>query len=193
MKESPWKAVVIGGSAGSLEALSAILPELPADFPLPIFVVVHLPADKESVLPEVLQVKSRLRICEAQDKEPIEAGTVYFAPPDYHLLVEVDGHLTLSFDEQVLFSRPSIDVLFESAADVYGAGLVGVVLSGANHDGARGLEAVAAEGGTAIVQSPCQAHAETMPEAALARCPAARSLDPKHIAAFLKGLGTYES
>jgi two-component system chemotaxis response regulator CheB len=193
MKTSAWKAVVIGGSAGSLEALSAILPELPPDFPLPIFVVVHVPADKESVLAEVLQVKSRLRICEAQDKEPIEAGTVYFAPPDYHLLIEADGHLTLSFDEQVLFSRPSIDVLFESAADAYGGELVGIVLSGANQDGARGLKSVAAEGGTAVVQNPETAQSETMPAAALALCPSARILDPTQIAEFLKGLGIDES
>jgi two-component system chemotaxis response regulator CheB len=193
MKTPAWKAVVIGGSAGSLEALSAILPELPPDFPLPIFVVVHVPADKESVLAEVLQVKSRLRICEAQDKEPIEAGTVYFAPPDYHLLIEADGHLTLSFDEQVLFSRPSIDVLFESAADAYGGELVGIVLSGANQDGARGLKSVAAEGGTAVVQNPESAQSETMPAAALALCPSARILDPTQIAEFLKGLGIDES
>lgn len=183
-----WEAVVIGGSAGSLEALSAILPELPGDFPLPILVVVHLPADKKSMLPEVLQNKCRLRVVEAQDKEPIEAGTVYFAPPDYHLLVEADRHVALSYDEPLLFSRPSIDVLFESAADAYGAGLVGIILSGANSDGADGLAAVVAEGGGAVVQSPENAYASAMPLAALDRCPTAGVLAPGEIAGYLKGL-----
>jgi len=186
MKTPSWEAVVIGGSAGSLEALSIILPRLPREFPAPILAVVHLPADKKSILPEVLQNKCALTVLEAQDKEPITGGTVYFAPPDYHLLVETNRHIALSYDEPELFSRPSIDVLFESAADTYGEKLIGIVLSGANADGARGLAAIAAEGGLAIAQSPTSAYSPTMPQAALATCPGAQALSAEEIACFLK-------
>jgi len=183
---SAAQAVVIGASAGALEALSAILPALPADFRLPVMIVVHVPPDKPSVLATLFQAKSRIVVREAEDKEPIGGGTAYFAPPDYHLLVEADRHLALSCDETVLFSRPSIDVLFESAADAYGPGLVGVVLSGANHDGAAGLRAIVAGGGIAVVQRPEEAFASAMPEAALAMCPAAHILPLHEIAAFLQ-------
>lgn len=192
MKEAATEAVVIGGSAGSLDALSQILPALPRDFPWPILVVVHLPADKRSVLPEVLGSKCAVAVREARDKEPIERGTVYFAPPDYHLLVESDRHLSLSYDEPQLFSRPSIDVLFQSAADVYGAGLIGVVLSGANSDGARGLAEIVAEGGLALVQAPESALSRAMPDAALHRCPRARSLEARQVAEFLRTKAGYE-
>jgi two-component system chemotaxis response regulator CheB len=128
-------------------------------------------------------------VCEAEDKEPIEPGVVYFAPPDYHLLVEQDKRLSLSGDEQVLFSRPSIDVLFESAADAYGGGLIGVVLTGANSDGANGLKAVVEAGGVAVVQSPGSAFAVAMPEAAVATCPDARVLPVNEIAAYLREVG----
>jgi two-component system, chemotaxis family, protein-glutamate methylesterase/glutaminase len=188
MTREDLDAIVVGGSAGSLEALSHIFPALPKDFPVPILVVVHMPPDKRSMLPEVLQNKCAIAVREARDKEPIQAGTAYFAPPDYHLLVESDGYLSLSYDEPQLFSRPSIDVLFESAADVYGARLLGIILSGANSDGAAGLRQVVAEGGMALVQSPESAHADAMPLAALAMCSGARSLDMDQIAQCLKGL-----
>ena len=123
---------------------------------------------------------------EAEDKEPVTGGTAYFAPPDYHLLVEADRCLSLSNEEPVLHSRPSIDVLFESAADAYGPALIGVVLSGANNDGAAGLKAVAEAGGKAIVQSPKGAFAAAMPEAAKAMCPDAQVLTPQQIAAYLQ-------
>ena len=179
-------AVVIGASAGALEALSVILPALPAHFPLPVMIVVHVPPDKHSVLAELFQSKSRIAVREAEDKEPIEGGTAYFAPPDYHLLVEADRHLSLSNDEPVHYSRPSIDVLFESAADAYGRRLIGIVLSGANEDGAAGLKAVMAAGGTAIVQNPEEAFAAAMPEAARAMCPSAHVLSLQEIAAYLQ-------
>ena len=134
-------------------------------------VVVHVPPDKRSILAELFQAKCRITVREAEDKEPISGGTVYFAPPDYHLLVETDRSLSLSSDEPVLYSRPSIDVLFESAADAYGPALIAIVLTGANQDGAKGLKAVVEAGGTAIVQSPEDAFASAMPEAALAACP----------------------
>jgi two-component system chemotaxis response regulator CheB len=183
------EAVVIGASAGALEALSSLLPGLPADYRLPILVVVHLPPDKTSLLAELLRVRCAIRVREAEDKEPIEPGVVYFAPPDYHLLVEEDKRLSLSDDEPVLFSRPSIDVLFESAADAYGGGLIGVVLTGANSDGANGLKAVVEAGGVAVIQSPGSAYAVAMPEAAIAACPAARVLPVNEIAAYLREVG----
>ena len=180
------QAVVIGASAGALEALTAILPALPGDFPLPLMIVVHMPPDRESVLVELFRTRCRIAVREAEDKEPINGGTAYFAPPDYHLLVEADRCLSLSNDEPVLHSRPSIDVLFESAADAYGPALIGVVLSGANHDGAAGLKAVSEAGGKVIVQSPEGAFAAAMPEAAKAMCPSAQVLTPQKIAAYLQ-------
>lgn len=179
-------AVVVGASAGALEALTALFGDLPGDFPAPIFVVVHLPPDKKSAMAECLQSKSSLQIKEAEDKEPIQMGTVYFAPPDYHLLVEHDQRLSLSSEEAVRFSRPSIDVLFESAADVYGASLVGVILSGANNDGTHGLQAVIDAGGVGLVQRPDLAHARAMPQAALEGCPTAKAMSVPEIAISLQ-------
>lgn len=180
------EAVVIGASAGALEALSVILPALPAQFGLPLLIVVHVPSDKRSVLAELFQARCRIKVREAEDKEPIIGGTAYFAPPDYHLLVETDRHLSLSSDEPVLYSRPSIDVLFESAADAYGPALIGIVLSGANQDGAAGLKAVADGGGVPIVQNPKEAFAATMPETARALCPSAEVMSLTEIAAYLQ-------
>ncbi|WP_040308614.1 chemotaxis protein CheB, partial [Asticcacaulis biprosthecium] len=140
------EAIVIGASAGGVEALSAILPRLPADYPLPVMVVIHLPPDRRSLMAKLFDAKCAMSVREADDKEPIARGTVYFAPPDYHLLVETDRRLSLSSEEPVLFSRPAIDILFETAADAYGPGLVGIILSGANEDGAAGLKAVRAAG-----------------------------------------------
>lgn len=180
------EAVVIGASAGALEALTAILPSLPEHFPLPLMIVVHMPPGKESILVDLFRARCRIQVREAEDKEPVCAGTAYFAPPDYHLLVEADRCLSLSNEEAVLHSRPSIDVLFESAADAYGPAVIAVVLSGANHDGAAGLRAVSEAGGTAIVQSPKGAFASAMPEAAKAMCPDARVLTPPEIAVYLQ-------
>ena len=184
------KAVAIGASAGAVEALSAILPRLPARYALPILVVVHVPPDRKSVLAELFAAKCALKVSEAEDKEPVEAGTVYFAPPGYHLAVEVERTLSLSADEPVHFSRPSIDVLFETAADAYGPDLIAVLLTGANHDGAKGLRAVVEAGGEAIVQSPQQAYARAMPEAALAECPSAQVLTLDEIAQYLQNVPT---
>jgi two-component system chemotaxis response regulator CheB len=185
MTGTPPQAVVIGASAGALEALSVILPALPEHFSLPLMIVVHMPPDRPSVLADLFQAKCRITVREAEDKEPICGGTAYFAPPDYHLLVEADKHLSLSSDEPILYSRPAIDVLFESAADAYGPALIAIVLSGANQDGASGLKAIADAGGTAIVQSPKGAFATAMPEAAIAICPGAHILSPQEIAAYL--------
>jgi two-component system chemotaxis response regulator CheB len=181
--------VVIGASAGAVEALSAVLPALPEGYRLPVVVVVHIPADRTSIMAGLFRAKCRVNVCEAEDKEPLAPGTVYFAPPDYHLLVEPNRRLSLSGEEPVHFSRPSIDVLFESAADAGGPGVVGVVLTGANDDGARGLKAVCDAGGRAIVQRPEEAHVAVMPRAALAACPAAEVLTLAQVAARLIELG----
>jgi two-component system chemotaxis response regulator CheB len=190
MSAGPVEAIVIGASAGAIQALSRILPALPADYPIPVLVVVHIPADRSDLLAPLFQAKCRVTVKEAEDKEPILPGFVYFGPSDYHLLVEADHTLSLSADEPVLYSRPSIDVLFESAADAYSAALVGVILTGANEDGAAGLSAVAEAGGLALVEDPATAFAAAMPSAALAQCARARSMSLDAIAACFVSLGT---
>jgi two-component system chemotaxis response regulator CheB len=185
-REAAPQAVVIGVSAGGLNALSAILPQLPADYPLPVMIVIHLPPDRNSVVAELFDEKCALTVREADDKEDILPGHVYFAPPDYHLLVEADHRLSLSSEEPVLFSRPSVDVLFETAADVYGEGLIGVILTGANPDGAAGLKAVMAAGGRGLVQRPDLSYASAMPEAALEFSPQAEALSLEQIAEKLR-------
>ncbi|WP_404480364.1 chemotaxis protein CheB [Novosphingobium sp. BL-52-GroH] len=183
------KVVAIGASAGAIQVLLHLLPALPEDFALPVLVVVHIPSGRRSELTTLFAARCRLQVIEGEDKEPIEAGTITFAPPDYHMLVEAGGTISLSADDPVFFSRPSIDVLFESAADAYGPGLVGVVLTGANEDGARGLGAIAKAGGMAIVQDPATAYARAMPEAALKVCRTARVLSPDGIVAALLEAG----
>lgn len=189
MPTTPAHAIVIGGSAGALEALAAILPALPPAFPLPIAIVVHLPPNRPNLLPEVLGARCALPVREADDKEPLAPGTVYVAPPGYHLLIERARSFVLSVDETVHYSRPAIDVLFDSAADAYGPALAGVLLSGANEDGARGLARIARAGGATLVQAPETAVARTMPEAALRLGHPAHTLPPVEIGAFLAGLG----
>jgi two-component system, chemotaxis family, protein-glutamate methylesterase/glutaminase len=163
----PTEAIVIGGSAGAIEALNAILPTLPRDFPLPIAVVLHLLPGRPSQLASVLGLHSALPVRETEDKQPFSPGCVYVAPPNYHLLMEKTGSFALSVDPPVLFSRPSIDVFFETAAEAYGPALLGVLLSGANEDGARGLSRISAAGGRIAVQDPSSASSRAMPEAAL--------------------------
>ncbi len=184
----PLKAIAIGASAGGVQALSAILPALPADYPLPVLVVVHVPPDRDNALVPLFQSKCRMAVKEAEDKEPALPGVVYFAPSDYHLMVELDGSLALSSDEHVNHSRPAIDVLFETAADAFGPGLAGVVLTGANSDGAQGLRAILDAGGQALVEDPAAAYAQAMPAAAAAACPAAAVLPLPAIAPHLLSL-----
>jgi two-component system chemotaxis response regulator CheB len=162
-------AVVIGASAGGVEALSVLLPAIPRSYGGAVFVVLHLPRDRRSLLVDIFGPKCVLTVREAEDKEPVAPGTIYFAPSDYHLLVDRGPALALSTDAPVNFSRPSIDVLFEAAADVYGPRLLGVILTGANDDGAAGLEAVSRAGGTTCVQEPSTAYASLMAEAAIRR------------------------
>ncbi|KQP21993.1 chemotaxis protein CheB [Pseudorhodoferax sp. Leaf267] len=184
------EAVVIGASAGGVEALTALLPALPAGLRAPVFVVLHLPRERRSLLVDIFAPKCAVPVREAQDKEPIAPGTVYFAPPDYHLLVDAGPQLALSVDEPVHYSRPSIDVLFQSAAELYGAALLGVVLTGGNQDGAAGLVAIRAAGGLAAVQDPADALMPLMPECALAAGPADYVLTLPQLAALLATLAT---
>jgi two-component system chemotaxis response regulator CheB len=142
-----YKAVVVGVSAGGLEALSTIIPGLPEDFPVPVVVVQHRRSDSDGFLAVHLDEQSRLNVKEADDKEPIRPGTVYLAPAGYHLLVEGDGTFALSLDDRVNHCRPSIDVLFDSAMDAYEDRVIGVVLTGSNQDGCEGLKRIKQSGG----------------------------------------------
>ena len=181
-------AIVIGASVGAIEALLEILPELPDDYPLSILVVVHVPPDRKSLLADLFAARCNLAVKEAEDKEPLSPGMIYFAPPNYHMLVETDFHISLSSDEPVRFSRPSIDVLFESAADAYGDRVTGVILTGANSDGAQGLRAICDCGGNALVQLPENAEGKAMPMAALEACREASPLSLSEITAALLDL-----
>ena len=163
----PVKAVVIGASAGGVEALLTIFAGLKPGYRLPIIVVLHLPDERRSQLAEVFARRVALPVREAQDKQPIVAGTLYFAAPGYHVSVEHDLSLSLSQEEPVHYSRPAIDYLFESAADVYQQRLAAILLTGANQDGARGLSQVKQSGGLTIIQDPDEAQVATMPRAAL--------------------------
>lgn len=189
--QRPVEAIVIGTSAGGVDALSTILPRLPAGLVATVLVVIHLPRERPSLLAEIFAPKCALPVVEAQDKEPLRPGTIHFAPPDYHLLVDrsPEGALaSLSADPPVNWSRPSIDVLFESAADVYRARLLGLILTGSSHDGAAGLQAVHRAGGYCVVQRPDQAQAPAMSEAALRLTAADQVLSLPEIAEFFQSL-----
>jgi two-component system chemotaxis response regulator CheB len=181
-------AIVIGASAGGVEALSILLPALPADLRVALFIVVHLPRERPSLLAEIFTRKCAVKVREAEDKMRVEPGTVYFAPPDYHLLLDEGPQLALSIDELVHFSRPSIDVLFESAADIYAERLMGIILTGANDDGTAGLAAIHRAGGVTIVQEPESAQVPVMALSALKRTPADFVLPLAEIAALLQAL-----
>jgi len=167
------EVVAIGASWGGLHALERVLEALPLDFPAAVVIAQHRRVGTDGALAELLDSHCELQVCEAEDKQALGPGVVLVAPPDYHLLVE-RGAVALSVDEPVNFSRPSIDVLLQSAADSYGDGVLGVVLTGANADGATGLARLVERGGTAIVQDPQSAERREMPAAALAAVPAAR-------------------
>jgi two-component system chemotaxis response regulator CheB len=161
-------AIVIGASAGGMDALLKIFSALTPGFVLPIITVLHLPDERGSHLAEIFQRRLPIPVKEVDDKETVVAGTLYFAAPGYHVSVEEDFSLSLSKEERIYYSRPSIDILFESAADAYGSRLAGVLLTGANQDGAQGLATIKHHGGLTVVQDPRLANAPTMPEAALA-------------------------
>jgi two-component system chemotaxis response regulator CheB len=162
--------IVLGASRGGTQALQAVLSALPPDFATPIVIVLHRRAGAEGRLVHVLQTHCALPVVEVTDKDALRAGHVFIAPAEYHLLVEPGG-FALSTDAPVNYARPSIDVLFESAARTYGPGVLGVILTGGNHDGAQGLAAIRARGGVVVVQEPSSASSEIMPTAALATGP----------------------
>jgi two-component system, chemotaxis family, protein-glutamate methylesterase/glutaminase len=163
------QAVAIGASAGGIDALFRLTTNLPAAFALPIVAVVHLPEGHVSRLPEIFSARLALRVEEARPGAPLSPGTLYFAAPGYHLLVEPQRTFSLSCEPPVRFSRPAIDLLFESCAEAYGEALLALVLTGANDDGARGLRRVRECGGLAVVQDPGEAVHRTMPDEAIKR------------------------
>ncbi len=165
--QNTYQIIVIGGSAGAMTALLTLLAELPAKFPVPIVIVVHLHPLQDNAHIQRLASQCALPVKEADEKEPLKPCTVYLAPANYHLLIEQDRTLSLSIDERVNFCRPAIDVLFETAAQVYGSHTIGVILTGANNDGARGLKLIKERGGLAIVQDPRTAESTYMPQAAI--------------------------
>ncbi len=162
-----YKAVVIGASAGGMETLSSILTRLPSNFAVPILIVQHLSPESDGYMAKYLNEKSDIIVKEADDKEKIVPGTVYIAPPNYHLLIEKDETLSFTVENKVNYARPSIDVLFETAADLYQDTLIGIILTGANSDGSKGLKKIKEMGGLAIVQDPDTALVKSMPKAAI--------------------------
>ena len=178
---STYSIVAIGTSWGGLAALTQLLGDLPGDFPIPIAVVQHRSKESERLLPQLLQDATDLKVCEAEDKDPLEPGTVHLAPADYHALIDT-GLITLTVEDPVRFSRPSIDLLFMSAADTYRECAVGIVLTGANEDGSRGLQHLVKRGGLALVQDPKDAEIPIMPAAALKAVPSAEVHSLKGIA-----------
>ena len=187
-----FKAVVIGGSAGGLDALSILLAYLPESYPCPVITVQHIHREQGGGLVEYFGRKCALSLHEAGDKDPVRPGCIYFAPPNYHLLIESDRTFSLSVDEKVHYSRPSIDVLFESAAHVWGRDLAGIVLTGTNADGAYGLHVINEYGGLTIVQDPATAEQPSMPQAALDAGEVDHVLSLEQIGELLAGKGTNE-
>ena len=187
-QRSRFDLVVIGASAGGVSALQALLSSLPTTLALPVLVVLHLPRDRPSRIAGLLDAGCPLPVREAEDKQPLQPGTVTFAPPDYHLLVEDRATLALSVDPPVLFSRPAIDPLFESAADVFGDGVLAILLTGASADGSDGVAAVRQAGGDAWIQCPEEAYSSMMPASALAHAGADAVLPLTSICTRMKGL-----
>jgi two-component system chemotaxis response regulator CheB len=179
-----YSVVAIGTSWGGLAALTKLLGDLPVDFAIPVVVVQHRSKDSERLLVQLLQDATDLQVCEIEDKDPLAAGRVHVAPANYHVLIE-DGYASLTIEEPVRFSRPSIDVMFSSAADTYRSAAIGVVLTGANEDGARGLAHIAKRGGRALVQDPKTAEIPIMPEAAIRAVPTGEILPLTRLAARL--------
>lgn len=177
--------IAIGASAGGVEALGALLSKLPAHSPVAMAIVLHVPPDRPSLLVELFSERCALPVKEAEDKERIEPGHIYIAPPNYHLLVEPDYSFSLSVEDAVLYSRPSIDLLLDSAAYAYGERMLGVVLTGASSDGAQGLARVRERGGLGWVQDPATARARAMPLAAIDQAGADRILELNALASDL--------
>lgn len=185
-----YELLVIGGSAGSLQVILSLLATSGKDFdfPIPVLVVLHRNGIFESSLEELLSVRTGLTIKEVEEKENLKPGIVYICPADYHVLLEQDHSFSLDYSERVHFSRPSIDVTFRSASDVYGPGLIGLVLSGGNADGADGLAYIRERGGLAIVQDPLTADVPYMPQQAISRMQPDFIVPADELLFFIRGL-----
>lgn len=183
-----YRAIVIGGSAGSYAVVSKILASLPADFPVPVVICMHRLKHVRAGFVEALGERSALKVVEPYDKQPIERGYVYVAPANYHMFIDYFGSVSLSIEDQYLFCRPAIDYTLSSAAAAWRAKTVGIILTGANQDGARGLKAIADAGGYTIVQDPATADVPTMPQAALRLLKPDAILSPQGIITFLKSI-----
>ena len=184
----PFELVVVGASWGGLQAVGRLLSDLPDDFDPPIAIAQHRhPDTQQGTLQQLLQRQAGRSVVEAEDKLAIEPGHVYVAPPDYHLLVE-RGSFALSVDDRVSYARPSIDVLFESAADAYREGVIGIILTGANDDGARGLARIKEAGGVALIQDPTAATRRAMPDAAISTTAADAILPLEELGAYVHEL-----
>jgi len=181
------EAIVIGGSAGSISAMNYLVPAIPATISIPIVVALHTMKGGDNFFLERLKTSAGVKVAEAHDKALLLPGTIYFAPPDYHLLIEYNRHLSLSCDPEVTFSRPSIDVLFESASRVYREHLTGVLLTGGGCDGVSGLKSIRALGGTIVVENPSTANTPFLPENALKELNADYILTLEEISEFIKG------
>ncbi|MEA3495342.1 MAG: chemotaxis protein CheB [Bacteroidota bacterium] len=183
-----FNTIVIGASAGGIDALTKLLTALKSDLKLAVIVVQHISPYSDNFMVSHLNNICKLKVVEANEKDEIKSGTIYFAAPDYHLLVEEDKTFSLSAEEKVNFSRPSIDVLFETAADVYGENLIGIILTGANKDGSEGLKTIKKNGGFTIVQDPKCAEVDTMPIVAINTVDVDKILNIKEISDFINGL-----
>ncbi|MBK9292786.1 MAG: chemotaxis protein CheB [Bacteroidetes bacterium] len=188
ISKTRYAAVAVGTSAGGMKALKQMIEALSPAFGLPMFVVQHLSPQSDSFLPRYLSQFTHLKVKEADPNEPVKPGHVYTAPPNYHMLVERDRSILLSVDEKVNFARPSIDVMFESAAWTYQQRLIGILLTGANNDGARGMCTIKSLGGLTIAQSPDEAEVPAMPESAINLGCASMVLTIKEIASFLNAI-----
>jgi len=187
-----YSIVAIGTSWGGLSAMTRLLGGLPQNFPIPIVIVQHRSKDSDELLPRLLQDSTDLQVCEIEDKDVLEPGKVHVAPADYHVMLD-SGYVSLTIEEPVRFSRPSIDVMFASAADSYGSGVIGVVLTGANEDGARGLAHIVERGGRALVQDPKTAEVAVMPLAAIRAVASAEVLPLDRLAPRLIELSLEET
>jgi two-component system chemotaxis response regulator CheB len=182
------RAVVIGGSTGSIDVLLRLLPALKAPLSFALIIVVHRGNTADSALADLLSIKTNIPLKEVDDKDVVEQGSIYLAPADYHLLIEHDGTFSLDDSEKVNYSRPSIDVTFESASDVYGRTLVGIILSGANADGTAGLNVIKKGGGVLVAQKPQTAQIGFMPQQAILHADIDLILDIDELIEFVNGL-----
>jgi two-component system chemotaxis response regulator CheB len=187
----PNDLLVVGGSAGSLHVVLSMLSALPDSFSIPLLIILHRNSIFESSLEDLLATRTRLPIKEVEEKEPIKPGTIYICPADYHVLLEKEHTFSLDYSERINYSRPSIDVTFRSAADVYGPGLIGLLLSGGNADGAEGMEYVQKKGGFTIVQDPATAEVPYMPQQAITRMQADIIIPTEEIPGFISSLSRH--